>query len=229
VLRWFARPEGSALRLRKQPEVDQWETAGHPALIRRDEYLDDTEDLIMPARLAEGPWALRLDVDLPSGAALLDEYDLDNYAFPLAKRLNDPDLVSVWCTKAQGGGSFVRLEAAREKSTPQQHIVIAEPTASYDRKDHLYHQQIHDAVARMDPLPAGRPVRLELAFRVGPGRKWWSLWKPTIDGLVHLLGHSGGKRTWEPLDGRITELGLHLTVDPAAAHAVTIGIAASCS
>ena len=89
--------------------------------------------------------------------------------------------------------------------------------------------QIHAAIARMQPLPLGRPVRLELAFHVGPDRKWWNLWKPTIDGMIHLLGQSTGRSgRQQPLDGRITELGLHQNIDPAAGHAVTIGITASC-
>lgn len=224
VLRWYARPEGGgALRLRRQPEVEQWEARGHPRLIREKEYLDDTEDLIRPARL-EGPWALRLDVGLPLTVPLLGVYDLDNYAKPLAKRLNDRNLVSVWCTKAHAEGSFLRLETAREAASPV-NVAIAEPTVSYDPVG-PYKAQIHAAVAGLEPLPLGVPVRLELAFHVGPGRDWWNLWKPTIDGLIHLLGRSE-KKPGEPLDGRITELGMHVTVDPKAGHAVTIGVSAS--
>jgi hypothetical protein len=70
-------------------------------------------------------------------------------------------------------------------------------------------------------------VRLEIAFVVGPAWNWLNLWKSTIDALVPLLGHSGFRHTWDPLDGRITELGMHLTVDKAARH-VVIGIAAEC-
>jgi hypothetical protein len=222
VLHWYARPEGAALQLRKQPQVDQWEVTGHPGLTRVTEDLDDTEDLIGPARL-EGPWALRLDVGLPPTVALLGAYDLDNYALPLTKRVSDPNLVSVWCTKAHADGSMVRLETARESASPHD-IAVAKPTVPYDPVG-PYKEQIHAAAAGLEPLPPDLPVRLELAFRVGPGRKWWNLWKPTIDGLFHLLGQCDRQ---QPLDGRITELGLHLSVDPAAGHAVTIGIAASC-
>lgn len=225
-MRWFACPEGGALRLRKEPEVDQWETALHPAKVRLEAYLDDTEALIAESRI-EGPWALRLDVGLSSGKALLDKSDLDNYAKPLAKRLGNSDLVSVWCTKSHNESSFVRLEPARARAAPAQEVVIAEPTAGWDRSDHLYHKQVHRAVAAMAPLPSDRAVRLELAFVLPPSWIWWNFWKPTIDGLVHLLGHSGTDSLWDPLDGRITELGVHLTPDPAARH-VTIGIAASC-
>lgn len=224
ALRWYARPEGAALRLRKQPEVEQWEAAGHPGLTREREYLDDTENLIKPIGI-QGPFALRLDVGLPPTAGLLDGYDLDNYAKPLAARLgNNTGLVSVWCTKAHGDASFVRLEAAREVAQPQD-VVIAQPTVSYDPVG-PYKEQIHAAIARTQPLPLGGPVRLELAFHVGPRRKWWNLWKPTIDGMIHLLGQPSGRQ--QPLDGRITELGLHQNIDPSAGHAVTIGITASC-
>lgn len=226
MLRWFARPEGAALRLRKQPEVEQWEAGGHPRLALEREYLDDTENLITPIGI-EGSFALRLDVGLPPTAALLDKYDLDNYAKPLAARLGNTGLVSVWCTKAYGGASFVRLEAAREVAPPPD-VVIAQPTVSYDPAG-PYKEQIHAAIARLEPLPLGRPVRLEMAFHVGPDRKWWNLWKPTIDGMIHLLGQSTARNgQQQPLDGRIAELGLHQNIDPSAGHAVTIGITASC-
>lgn len=225
-MRWFVRPTGDAVQLRKVPVVDQWETASHPAKILLDAYLDDTEDLLAGSRI-EGPWALRLDVGRPADKPLLDKSDLDNYAKPLAQRLGNPDLVSVWCTKAHSEASFVRLEPARATEAPAQDIVIAAPTAGWDRPDHRYHQQIHQAVAALPPLPPDRAVCLELAFVVPSSWKWWNFWKPTIDGLVHLLGHSGTARPFDPLDGRITELGMHLTPDPAARH-VTIGIAASC-
>ena len=39
------------------------------------------------------------------------------------------------------------------------------------------------------PLPPG-PVRMELAFTVGPGRGRMNLWKPTLDALGQILGHA---------------------------------------
>jgi hypothetical protein len=89
-----------------------------------------------------------------------------------------------------------------------------------------YKEQIHAAVAGAAELLAG-PVRLELAFVVGPGRNWLNLWKPTIDSLDRLLGRARPGRAWHPLDGRITELGMRLTVGPASRHDVVIGIAAA--
>jgi hypothetical protein len=38
---------------------------------------------------------------------------------------------------------------------------------------------------------------------------------------------SGPGRDWHPLDGRITELGMHLTVNPAVRYDVLVGVAAA--
>jgi hypothetical protein len=136
------------------------------------------------------------------------------YAYPLASQLKDPGLVSVWCTKQHSEQSFVRIQAAREMPPPSTDVLVARTTASYTKP--AYKEQIHTAVAGPAELPTG-PVRLELAFVVGPGRNWLTLWKPTIDSLDPLLGRDPSDRAWHPLDGRITELGMHLTVDPRSA------------
>jgi hypothetical protein len=152
---------------------------------------------------------------------LLDMADL---AYPLASHLKDPGLVSVWCTKQHTEQSFVRIEAAREMPPPSRDVLVARTTASASTL--AYKEQIHAAVAGAAELPAG-PVKLELAFVVGPGRNWLNLWKQTIDSLDPLLGRTRPGRAWHPLDGRITELGMHLTVDPAVRHDVVVGIAAA--
>jgi hypothetical protein len=224
-VRWYARPDGDKQELRIAPALDSWNKAGDADQVRSQAFVDDTDDLVATSKI-DGPWALRLDVGLPAHEKLHHQKDLDNYALRLALRLQDDQMVSVWCTKAHSGQSFVRIEAAREVGPPKK-VVIAEPTAGYARPDHLYHQQVHAAVAAQVPLPADRAVRLELAFVVGPAWNWLNLWKPTIDALVPILGHSGSRRTWDPLDGRITELGMHVNVDRAARH-VAIGIAAEC-
>ncbi|MGB7113979.1 MAG: hypothetical protein WBD77_26200, partial [Mycobacterium sp.] len=87
-------------------------------------------------------------------------------------------------------------------------------------------EQVYAAVAGTSGLPAGQ-VRLELAFVVGPSRKWLNLWKQTIDSLSPLLGCANPEQAWHPLDGRITELGMHVKVDPALRNDVVIGIAAT--
>ena len=200
-----------------------WDKADHPDQVRLRAFLDDTEALLAASRV-DGPWALRLAVGLPTGRDLLGMADLDNYAYPLASHLKDPSLVSVWCTKQHCEQSFVRIEAAREMRPSPREVLVARTTASASTL--AYKEQIHAAVADATELPAG-PVRLELAFVVGPGRNWLNLWKQTIDSLDPLLGRTRPDRAWHPLDGRITELGMHLTVDPAVRHDVMVGISAA--
>jgi hypothetical protein len=221
-MRWYARPEGDNQMLRVAPRLASWNKADHPDQVRLRAYLDDTEALLAASRI-DGPWALRLDVGLPIGRNLLDMADLDNFAYPLADRLKNPNLVSVWCTKQHSEQSFVRIEAAREKPEPSD-VLVAKTTASAQTP--LYKEQVCAAVAESAELPAG-PVRLELAFAVGPRRNWLGLWKQTIDSLDPLLGRTYPGRPWHPLDGRITELGMHKTVDPALGYNVVIGIAAT--
>jgi hypothetical protein len=221
-MRWYALPENNAIQL-SAPRLASWNKADDPAQVRLRAYLDDTEALLAASRI-DGSWALRLDVGLPTGRDLLDMADLDNYAYPLAHRLQDSGLVSVWCTKQHRKDSYVRIEAAREVPPPTTDVLVAQTTASASTV--AYKEQIYDAVAGAAELPPG-PVRLELAFVVGPHRNWLNLWKQTIDSLDPLLGQTYPDRPWHPRDGRITELGMHVAVDPTARNDVVIGIAAA--
>jgi hypothetical protein len=223
AMRWFARPENNAHQLRVAPRLASWNKAGDPDQIRLRAYLDDTDALLAASRV-DGPWTLRLDVGVPVGRNLLNMADLDNYAYPLARRLKDSDLVSVWCTKQHSDQSFVRIEAARESLPPATDVVVV-GTPSAKNSD--YKGWINAAVADAVELPTG-PVRLELSFVVGRNRNWLELWKPTIDALEPLLGRDPSEdRPWHPRDGRITELGMHVTVDSAASNTIIVGIAAA--
>jgi hypothetical protein len=97
-------------------------------------------------------------------------------------------------------------------------------SASYEKP--AYKEAIRDQMPAATPLPEGG-VALQLAFIVGPRRTWANLWKPTIDALGAVLGRDDGAREWNIRDGRITELGLHCTIDPDHGHDVEIAIRAS--
>lgn len=222
MMRWYARPEASCARLNVAPQLDSWDRADNRSQGQLSRFLDEAETLLTMSRV-DGPWALRLDVGLAPHVDLLDKRDLDNYAKPLASRLTDRGLVSVWCTKFCCGHSAVRIEAAREVQAPSTGVLHATTTASWDGP--AAKEQIRAAIADVPELPDG-PVRLELAFTVGPSRNWLNLWKPTIDSLGALLGHEQPFRPWNPRDGRITELGMHLDIDPSLRYEVLIAIAA---
>lgn len=221
-MRWYARPDGDCTQLSVSPQLDSWDQADNRSQVQLRTFLDEAEAVLAPSRI-EAPWALRLDVGLAPHLNLLSKRDLDNYAKPLAYRLSDAGLVSVWCTKRSGANSSVRIEAAREVPAPSTGVLRATTTASWDGP--AAKEQIRSALAGVPELPDGA-VRLELAFTVGPSRNWLNLWKPTIDSLGALLGHEQPFRPWNPRDGRITELGMHLHVDPALRYEVVIGIAA---
>jgi hypothetical protein len=222
-MRWYARPDGGSLQLGIPPQLASWNKADEAEQKQLRLFLDETEALLATSQI-EGIWALRLDVGRPRARDLLNGADLDNYLKPLVSRLSDAALVSVWCTKQYSEQSFVRVGAAHEMLSRPTSLIVARPTASYENV--AYKEQVQSAVAHCTELPAG-PVRLELAFLIGPNRRWWHLWKPTIDALEPLLGRDPWEtRLWHPRDGRITELGMHLTVDPSLRHEVLIGIEA---
>jgi hypothetical protein len=222
-MRWYTRPEESAHRLRVTPRLASWEKANDPSQVRLQAYLDDAAALLGPLPV-DAPWALRLDVGLPPGRDLLNMADLDNYAYPLAYRLKNPYLVSVWAKKTHSEDSFVRIENAREAASPPSNVLFARTTASTVTT--AFKEQVHAAVSVAAELPPG-PLRLELAFAVSPRRNWLNLWKQTIDSLDPLLGRTYPDRAWNPRDGRITELGMHVTVDATLGNDVVVGIAAA--
>jgi hypothetical protein len=219
--RWYARPEGDGITLRKAPQLASWNKATDPDQLRLREYLDDTVELLAPATKF-GPWTLMLDVGLPAGRDLIDMADLDNYAFPLATRLRNEHLVSVWCTKRIADTSRVFVAPAKEVPSPEATFTVR-TTASSQTK--AYKEQVRAAVANAREIPAGG-VQLQIAFAVGPLRNWLGLWKPTVDALDPLLGRTRDDRDWHPKDGRITDLGLHVDVDPSLGHDVVVAIAA---
>ena len=218
--RWYARPEGDGLVLRKSPRLASWNKATDHDQVQLRQYLEDTAELVAPA-LVSGPWAILLDVGLPVGRDLIDMADLDNYALPLASHLSTEHLVSVWCSKRHAQTSRVVVVPAQEVPAPEGTFTVR-TTASSQTK--AYQEQVRGAVVDAHEIPAGG-VRLQIAFVAGPHRNWLSLWKPTIDALDPLLGRTRADRDWHPRDGRITDLGLHVDVDPSLGHDVLVTIA----
>ena len=221
--KWYRRPEGEGTALRKVPRLASWNKSTDPDQVRLRDYLEDTAQLVPPRLTASGPWALLLEVGLPATRDLVDMADLDNYAFPLATRLRNEDLVAVWCTKRHAETSRVLAAPAHETTGPGTTYTVR-TTASTSTT--AYKEQVRSAVAHAAEIPTG-PVQLQLAFVVGPQRNWLTLWKPTIDALDPLLGRTREDRDWHPQDGRITDLGLHVTVDASLGHDVLLSITAA--
>lgn len=133
---FFVLPCSEPLQLAVSPRLASWMAADHPDQQRLSTYLAHAEDVLAPQLAAmQGALALRLDVGLPPGLDLLDQRDLDNYAYPLARRVSAAegvDLVSVWATKAQAERSTVRVATAAPWVTrpPADRSVTVRTTAS---------------------------------------------------------------------------------------------------
>lgn len=227
---FFRRPENEPTDLCVPPRLASWNAADHPDQIELAKALGHAADTLAPTLTGTtGPLALRLDVGLPATVGLLTEHDLDNYVYPLAAHLGraGTPFVSVWCTKQHADTSFIRAELAIPTgSLPTDHTATVRTTASGSST--VYKKQIHDQLADAVQLPEG-PLTLQLAYVVGRRRNWLNLWKPTIDALDRLLGRTRPGRDWHPLDGRITELGLHCRMDDSTGNDFLIAIAASSS
>lgn len=165
--RWYARPEGDGLVLRKSPRLASWNKATDHDQVQLRQYLEDTAELVAPA-LVSGPWAILLDVGLPVGRDLIDMADLDNYALPLASHLSMEHLVSVWCSKRHAQTSRVVVVPAQEVPAPEGTFTVR-TTASSQTK--AYKDQVRGAVVDAHEIPpAASGSRLpSLSARIAAG------------------------------------------------------------
>jgi hypothetical protein len=207
----YATPSGTPLRLRLPPRLESWNAKGHPDQVRLREFVAHVRELVDPvAEAIAGPLAFRLDVGLADSIDPLWQRDLDNYLFPIARALPDR-YVAVWGTKTRGGDSFVTVDAAVPTAPPEW---PAHPVPRAPGSEAGWKRAVRAAVRDAEQLPPG-PVGLQLSLAVGPRRSWTNSWKRTIDGLEPLLGRTYATRDWNPQDGRIVRLGLHVAVAPA--------------
>ncbi|WP_436536434.1 hypothetical protein [Actinoplanes sp. HUAS TT8] len=225
---FYRRPEAVGTALDVVPALASWDKAGSPGQLRSAAFIEEVRSAVTePAQAAPGTLALRLDIGLPDSVPLLALNDLDNYLFPLVPRLAkhlDRQFVSVWATKRHAATSSVAVGEARTVDDPGGTCSFEVRTTA-SATSIMYKQQIRDQITVARPLPDGG-VDLQLAFVVGPGRAWANLWKATIDALGPILGRAPGATEWNVRDGRITDLGLHCTVDPTGGDDVLIALRA---
>jgi hypothetical protein len=212
----FAMPEARRIRLELSPRLESWNRSDHPDQVRLRAFVAHVRKLIDPvANGIETPLAFRLDVGLDDSIDPLWERDLNNYLFPIARGL-PPRYVSVWGTKGRARHSFVTVGPADAVTPP------AWPSHRVPRtlgSEGAWKIAVRDAVADRELIPPG-PVAVQVSLSVGPRRSWSALWKRTIDGRDALLGRTYPDREWNPQDGRIVRLGLHVRTDEALGHDV---------
>jgi hypothetical protein len=203
----YAIPSGQPLDLALTPRKTSWDAGTSTSQIELGRYLDHVAAVAAP-RLHEltGALALRIDVGLPAGIDPLFEHDLDNFLHPIVKQLGGRRFVSAWATKGPGDRSYLRIEPA--DPTP--------PEAGWQRwpgrREREWKDQVKAALAGTTELPAG-PVGVQISLTVGPERSWPNLWKMVIDALDPVLGRSFPDDEYDPRDGRVVRLGIHVWED----------------
>jgi hypothetical protein len=227
--RFYARPGEGLHLLDVRPALASWDKAGSPGRMRQDAFIDHACSVVAGSiAAAPDPLSVWLDVGLPGEVPLLALNDLDNYLNPfvpaLAKRTGR-QFTSVWASKRHVAGSSIAVGQALCVADPGGEYAFQVRTSVSAEKT-AYREAIRDQVTATSPLPAGGVV-LQLAFVVGPARAWANLWKPTIDALGAVLGRDDGAQEWNIRDGRITELGLHCTIDLNRGHDVEIAVRVS--
>lgn len=227
--RFYARPDRHRHLLDVEPALASWDKVGSPGRVRQDAFIDHACSVVADSIAATAdPLSFWLDVGLKDEVPLLALNDLDNYLFPfvptLAKRTGR-QFTSVWASKRHAERSSIAVGQALSVADPGgEYSFQVTTSASADKA--AYKEAIRDQVIAATPLREGG-VAIQLSFVVGPGRAWANLWKPTIDALGAVLGRDDGATEWNIRDGRITELGLHCTIDPDRGHDVEIAIRAS--
>jgi hypothetical protein len=187
----FATPDpGARLVLSGAPLLESWNVADHPDQLRLRAYLDS-----VAVALNVGEWApyeqysIELVVGLPDCLPVdRGGRDLDNYLYPLARRLGPGRIVAAFGRKTHQPQSTIAVapaELADRPTGPPQLVVRTSVSAQTAAWKQAIHQACADAVTR--PLPPG-PVSLCIQLGVSSRRKWTALWKPAIDALGPVLG-----------------------------------------
>lgn len=216
-------------QLTAAPALASWDKAGSPGQRRSADFVDDVHRLVeADLAVVNGMLGLRLDVGLPESTSLFARNDLDNYLFPLVPKLTERagrSFSFVRATKSHGSTSLVQVGPVVPAGPPVASYAASIVTTAA-ASTRAYKEQFRDQLADARVLP-GDGVQLDLAFVVGPRRAWPNLWKATIDSLGTLLGRDAGAGEWNARDGRITDLRLHCTNDPAAGNEVRVALRAS--
>lgn len=225
---FYAKPDGPRRRLEVNPGLASRDKAGSPGQVRVKAFTDHACQVVAgDVAATAGDLAVGLEVGLSVTTQLLDFNDLDNYLFPLAQaliRTTKRNVVSAWAAKRHANNSYITVGRAVEVADPAGALAFSVTTSASSDKA-AYKEEVRHQVSKARPLPDGG-VALQIAFAVGQDRAWPNLWKPTIDALEPILGRDDGTKEWNVRDGRITELGMHCTVDSGRRHDVAMEIRA---
>jgi hypothetical protein len=190
-----------------------------------DAYLDTlVQDLGWGPQAGEH-LALELSVGLAgTGGVEADGHGLDDYLFPVVRRLGPVRFDAVFAVKRSAEQSHLRVEAAvageLPAPPPRVRARITAPATSIDWK-----QQLNEACRKVtsEPAPAG-PVSVQVRLSLSRRRNWTALWRPTLDSLGPILGVRDPATPYLADDARVIALGLHRRFDDALGDRVGVEI-----
>jgi hypothetical protein len=205
------------------PRLASWNKAGDPEQDRLGFYLVHVQEVAAPYMAGDAQLALELVVGMDQ-RKLTHDSDLDNFLEPVVRRLGAARFSAVFGSKQRQGHSTISVGPTTPSLEPRPPDLVVAPVGSYEQGNWV--PQIEAPLRRvggLDPDGVG-PVRLVVAYDLGPTRTWVNLWKTTIDSLGPLLGTvpRPAKDHDDPRDGRIVDLALHQTVHPHAGNDVRI-------
>jgi hypothetical protein len=219
----YLPPEALGIELRRPPVLESWNARAHPDQLRLAAFLDDVEAaLALPS--TGGGLTLALQVGVPYARPLVTGGgDLDNYLFPIVRRLGAARFDAAFATQRHGAASTVAVTKSRPVTPSRGPEMVVRTTASASTR--AWKQQVHEACALAAPPTSIRGAfGIDIEFRVSPARNWSSLWKPAIDSLGPLLGVPNPQRPFTPNDDRIVRLGLHRSLDASLGWDVALSV-----
>lgn len=218
----YRQPDGPRLELKVSPALDSWNSHDHADQIRLRRFLDHVDELLGPSR--EEHLALALQVGLPdSGSRISVGGDLDNYLFPIARRLGAARFDAVFGAKVRGDISTLAVGQATLIGDDRKPDMRVRTTVSVETR--AWKEQVRAACAASAPgEPLTGSLSVDIEFRLNPARNWASTWKPAIDSLGPVLGAADALRPFAPNDDRIVRLGLHRTLDPSLGWDIEISV-----
>lgn len=218
----YRHPIGTSVPLKLAPVLESWNAHDHPDQLRLAMFLDEVETCL--GALEQNHLALELQVGLSEMKSLTSGGgDLDNYLFPVARRLGPARFDAVFGSKTHGAGSALVVGPAELMASDREPDMNVRTSASASTK--AWKEQVRDAcVASVPRSPITGAIRLDIEFRLSPARNWTTLWKPAIDSLGPLLGVPDPERPFTPNDDRIMRLGLHRSIDESLGWDIVVSI-----
>src|SRR5215213_4497074 len=202
------------------PALESWNASQHPDQLRLNAFLDHVEASLPD--LPDNHAVLELSVGFPASRSLTSSGgDLDNYLFPIARRLGAARFDAMFASKRHAEHSSIAVAPSQRLQAQGELNMEVRTTASATTR--AWKEQVHAACQTACPTAASQgPIEVDLEFRLSPARNWSSLWKPSIDSLGPLLGYRDPRRPFAPQDDRIMRLGLHRALDASVGWDIVI-------